>query len=202
MKRTILIPIILLFAFIKAFPQEEKTHENIYSFVPQYLINRGIRVDIEKQLTQRHFLQICPQFYLSEKEEDNFVNSDNQFSYLIGGGLNIYDKIFVAESYKDYGLYFSYGLSYNYFYIEYLDDSGESELSAEANISKLGGDLILGYQFFIRDLVSIDIYTGLGTRISFMDADGSDTDRFNTGYFGYNYTGNILLLGLRIGVIL
>jgi hypothetical protein len=166
------------------------------------LINRGIRVDIEKQLSQKHFLQICPQFYLSEKQEDTFIDSQNQFSYLIGGGLNIYDKIFAAESYKDYGLYFSYGLSYSYFYIEYLDNSGASELSAKGNISKLGGDLILGYQFFIRDLVSIDLYTGLGTRVSFMDADGADTDRFNTGFFGYNYTGNILLLGFRLGVIL
>jgi hypothetical protein len=202
MKKPFLVALIFILSFSQAFSQEEQTRESIYSFVPQYLINRGIRVDIEKKLTQRHFLQICPQFYLSEKEEDTFLNSTNQFSYLIGGGLNVYDKIFAAESYKEYGLYFSYGLSYNYFYIEYLDDSGESELSAKANISKLGGDLILGYQFFIRDLVSIDIYTGLGTRVSFMDANGADTDRFNTGYFGYNYTGNILLLGLRLGVIL
>jgi hypothetical protein len=188
--------------FLNVYTQEEKVHETIYSFVPQYLINRGIRVDIEKQIKAKHFLQICPQFYLSEKNENNFAIKENQFSYLIGGGLNLYDKIFAFEQYKDYGLYLSYGLSYNYFYIEYTDYSGDYERAAKANIYKIGADLILGYQFFIRKLLSVDIYTGLGTRYSYMDAGGADTDRFNTGYFGYNYTGNIMLLGIRLGVIL
>jgi hypothetical protein len=202
MKKLLLLLITFSVTFSITLGQDEEPRKNIYSFVPQYLINRGIRIDIEKQLSERHFLQICPQFYLSERDDDNFLNNKNQFTYLVGGGLSLYDKIFASGSYKDYGLYFSYGLSYNYFYIEYIDDSNQSEISAYGNIHKIGADLILGYQFFVRDLVSIDIYTGVGTRVSSMDADGADTDRFNTGFFGYNYTGNLLVLGLRLGVIL
>jgi hypothetical protein len=201
MKKFIFFPLLSLL-FLSANAQEEQSKETIYSFVPQYLINRGIRVDIEKPIAKKHFLQICPQFYLSEKSEDNFTIQRNQFSYLIGGGFNIYDKIFTFEGYKEYGLYLSYGLSYNYFYVEYTDFSGDFDKSAYGNIHKVGADLILGYQFFVRKILSVDIYTGLGTRYSFMDAGGADTDRFNTGYFGYNYTGNIMLLGLRLGVIL
>jgi hypothetical protein len=203
MKRYLLLPL-LFFLMANAFPQEpeEKTDETIYSFVPQYLINRGIRVDIEKQLKPRQLLQICPQFYLSEKDEDNSLQDKNQFSYLIGVGLNVYHKIFAFEEYKKYGLYLSYGISYNYFNIEYIDHSGDFDVSAKGNIHKAGGDLVLGYQFFVHEIVSVDVFTGLGTRVSYMDAGGADTDRFNTGYYGYNYTGNIMLLGLRIGVIL
>lgn len=201
MKKIILLLTFILI-FINAFSQDEEKKETIYSFVPQYLINRGIRVDIEKQLSGRHFLQICPQFYLSEKDEDSFLQDNNQYSFLIGGGLNVYDKIYAFEDYKKYGLYMSYGLSYNYFNIEYIDYAAEAQIGATGNIHKVGGDLILGYQFFVKEIVSIDIYTGLGTRFSYMDADGADTDRFNSNYFGYNYTGNLLLLGLRIGVIL
>jgi hypothetical protein len=201
MKKFILL-LLLFIPFLNVTPQEGKSHETIYSFLPQYLINRGIRIDIEKQLGSRHFLQICPQFYLSERDEDNFSLDKNRFSYIIGGGLNVYHKIFAFEEFKDYGLYLSYGISYNYFYVEYTDDSGEIDISAKGNIHKAGGDLILGYQFFIRKVVSVDLFTGLGTRFSYMDANGADTDRFNTGYYGYNYTGNILLLGLRIGVVL
>ncbi len=194
--------LLLVLTFLDATPQEEKNRETIYSFLPQYLINRGIRIDIDKRLTGRHYLQICPQFYLSEKDEDSFLIDKNRFSYLIGGGLNLYHKIYAFEEFKDYGLYLSYGITYNYFNIEYVDDSEGVEISAKGEIHKIGGDLILGYQFFIRRVVSVDIFTGLGTRFSYMDARGADTDRFNTGYFGYNYTGNIMLLGLRIGVVL
>lgn len=201
MKKYLLFSLLFLL-FLNVYPQEEKNKETIYSFLPQYLINRGIRIDIEKQIGPRHYLQICPQFYLSEKDEDNFTLDKNKFSYLIGGGLNIYHKIFTFEDFKKYGLYLSYGLSYNYFNIEYIDYSGEVGVSAKENIHKVGGDLIIGYQFFFREVVSLDVFTGLGTRYSYMDAGNADTDRFNTGYFGYNYTGNILLLGLRIGVIL
>jgi len=201
MKKYLLLSLLFLL-FFNVYPQEEKNKETIYSFLPQYLINRGIRIDIEKQIGPRHYLQICPQFYLSEKDEDNFALDKNKFSYLIGGGLNIYHKIFTFEDFKKYGLYLSYGLSYNYFNIEYIDYSGEVGVSAVGNIHKVGGDLIIGYQFFFREVVSLDVFTGLGTRYSYMDAGSADTDRFNTGYFGYNYTGNILLLGLRIGVIL
>ncbi len=191
-----------MLTLLQVYSQDEYFKGTIYSFVPQYLINRGIRVDIEKQIKSRHFIQLCPQFYLSEKEDDSFEIKKNSFTYLIGGGLNLYHKIFTAEQFKDYGLYLAYGLSYNYFHIEYLDDSSTPEVSAKGSINKIGGDLVLGYQLFYRNLLSIDVFTGLGTRVSFMDADGADTDRFNTGYYGYNYTGNIMLLGFRIGVIL
>jgi len=171
--------------------------------VPQYLINRGIRIDIEKQIMPRHVLQLCPQFYLGEKKESaEFFKEENRFNYLIGGGLNVYDKIFAFEDFKDYGLYLSYGVSYNYFYIEYIENTIGNPLSAEANIHKVGADLIIGYQFFIRQIVSVDLFTGVGTRYSFMETTGTDNNRFNTGYYGYNYTGNIMLLGFRLGVIL
>ena len=194
----------LILSFYYASAQEETSRETIYSFLPQYLINRGIRIDVDKQIGRRHYLQICPQFYLSEKHEGDLVLDKNKYSYLIGGGLNLYHKIFAFEEFKDYGLYLSYGLSYNYFHVEYTDDSGGNNvlISAEGEIHKIGSDLTIGYQFFIRRVVALDFFTGLGTRISFMDAGGADTDRFNTGYFGYNYTGNILLLGMRIGVVL
>lgn len=197
--------ILILFVFTNitlAFSQSEISNKTIYSFVPQYLINRGIRVDIEKKIAERHYLQICPQFYLSEKEDKEFLVDKNQFNYLLGGGLNIYHKIFTVEDIKENGLYLSYGLSYNYFNIEYLDNSGEYEFSAEADIHKTGADLILGYQVLINNIVSLDFYTGLGTRLSYMNTSGNDKDRFNTGYYGYNYTGNILILGFRIGVVL
>jgi len=202
MKKYIILLILICTTVTVAFSQTENTTKSIYSFVPQYLINRGIRVDVEKKISGRHYIQICPQFYLSEKEDKEFLIDKNQFDYLIGGGLNIYHKIFTVDDFKYNGLYLSYGLIYNYFNIEYLDNSGEYEFSATADIHKTGADLILGYQVLLNDIVSLDFYAGLGTRLSYMNTSGNDKDRFNNGYYGYNYTGNILVLGFRIGVVL
>ena len=177
--------------------------KTIYSFMPQYLINRGIRIDIEKQISGKHWIQICPQFYLSEKDnEDNFIYDENSFNSLIGGGLNVYHKIFAHSDFTKHGLYFSYGVTYNYFEIEYFDDYLGSTINAEATIHKVGFDINLGYQFMIKQIVSIDLFTGVGTRYSFMETNSDNKEKFNATYFGYNYTGNLLLLGVRIGVIL
>ena len=197
---------IVLFLFLPifytSFSQETEKNKTVYSFVPQYLINRGIRIDIEKHIKNNHVLQFCPQFYLSERDEDDFSTSKNKYSYLIGGGMNIYHKIFASPDYKNYGLYLAYGISLSYYNIEYTDDSENFAIAAKADVVKTGLDVLLGYQLFSHDIFSIDIYTGLGTRLSFMDSNGADKDRFNNGYYGYAYTGNIMHLGVRIGVIL
>jgi hypothetical protein len=204
MKRQFLTALLITTSFIVASSQPDSliNKKKIYSFVPQYLINRGIRVDFERKISDKSYIQVCPQFYLSEKEGKDFVQSSNQFDYLIGGGFSIYHKIFTVEDFKYNGLYLAYGPSYNFFHLEYIDNSDGNGYSATASIHKVGADLILGYQILVKDVVVLDVYTGLGTRLSFMETDGKDKERFSTSYFGYNYTGNIMHLGFRIGIIL
>jgi hypothetical protein len=45
MKKYLLL-LLLLFSIFNGYSQEEKKKETIYSFMPQYLINRGIRIDV------------------------------------------------------------------------------------------------------------------------------------------------------------
>lgn len=181
----------------------------IYSFVPQYLINRGIRIDVEKQISPRSFIQFCPQFYLGQQKDSNdndiyyndYDYAQDDYDNVIGGALNIYHKVFANDNFLRNGLYFSYGLSYSYFEIDYLDTYLDNTINASGTIHKYGGDLLLGYQFFFKDKLSIDLYTGVGTRFSEMDTNAENTDRFNRNYFSYNYNGNLLHLGFRIGLI-
>jgi hypothetical protein len=182
----------------------------IYSFVPQYLINKGIRIDIEKQITPRSFIQFCPQFYLGEQKDFNSTDiyyddvnyDDDDFNKVTGGGLNIYHKIFANTDFTRNGVYFSYGFSFSYFEIDYYEEYLGSTINANGKIQKYGGDLLIGYQFFFGSKLSLDLYTGAGTRFSTMDTNGENHDRFNSNYFGYNYQGNLLHVGLRIGLIL
>ena len=182
----------------------------IYSFVPQYLINKGIRIDVEKQITPRSFIQFCPQFYLGEQKDFNSADiyyddvnyNDDDFNKVTGGGLNIYHKIFANTDFTRNGVYFSYGLSFSYFEIDYYEEYLGSTINANGKIQKYGGDLLIGYQFFFGSKLSLDLYTGAGMRLSTMDTNGENRDRFNSNYFGYNYQGNLLHVGLRIGLIL
>lgn len=214
MKRLIYLLITSLLLSTNAFAQEDtvKLQGMIYSFVPQYLINHGIRIDVEKQITPRSFIQFCPQFYLGEKRDFNssdpyyddpyYDYDEEDFNKVVGGGLNIYHKIFANKNFTKNGVYFSYGLSYSYFEIEYFEEYLESTITANGTIQKFGGDLLIGYQFFFRNKLSLDLYTGIGTRFSTMDTDGNNRNRFNANYFSYKYNGNLLHLGVRIGLIL
>ncbi len=212
MKKIILILILLVFTFAnQSFAQKDtlKLKGSIYSFVPQYLINHGIRLDYERQITPRSFIQFCPQFYLGEKKSRNssdpyYEESSNEddFNNITGIGINIYHKIFANQNFLKNGIYFSYGISYSYFDIDYYEDYLGETINASAYINKYGADLLIGYQFFFKNKLSLDIYTGVGTRFSNMSTNGENKERFSSTYFGYNYNGNLLHGGVRIGLIL
>jgi hypothetical protein len=213
MKKILLIAI-LFSVFFNAESQAQndttKLKGMIYSFVPQYLINHGIRLDIEKQITPRSFIQFCPQFYLGEQKDNssngNYYNDisyeEDDYDNVIGGGINIYHKIFANKNFLDNGVYFSYGFSYSYFEIDYLEEYLDNTINTTGTIQKMGGDLLIGYQFFLKNKLSIDLYTGIGTRFSELDNNTGNTNRFNDNYFSYNYSGNLLHIGFRVGLIL
>lgn len=212
MKRSILILTLFLFIFgNQSFAQKDtlKLKGSIYSFVPQYLINHGIRIDYERQITSRSLIQFCPQVYLGEKESRNSdelyydeTSNEDDFNNITGVGINIYHKVFANQNFLKNGIYFSYGISYSYFDIDYYEEFLGETINASAYINKYGADLLLGYQFFFKSKLSLDIYTGVGTRISNMNTNGENKNRFNSTYFGYNYNGNLLHGGVRIGLIL
>lgn len=82
---TILILMMLMALPVKA--QEIQTSEplpypeSIISIVPQYLIMNGIRVDYDKKIRDQHWLQIAPQFYLSEKSRPMTITYRNLITY-------------------------------------------------------------------------------------------------------------------------
>lgn len=214
MKKNIIISLLFVFLITGSlFAQKDTTKIGgmVYSFVPQFLINKGIRIDVEKQITPRSFIQICPQFYLGESKQnspsdyyydDNYFSDNDRFNNLTGYGLNIYHKIFSNADFLSKGVYLSYGFSYSYFDIDYYDNYLDEIINANGKIQKYGIDFLIGYQLFLKNKLSLDIYTGFGTRISNMDTNGPTTNRFNSKSFGYNYEGNLMHLGLRLGLIL
>ena len=176
--------------------------KRIISFSPQYLINYGVRLDFERKISPNKYLVIAPQLYLAEQNNktDDILTDIDDFNLLAGTGLAVSIKNFALKD-GNFGAYLGYGLFYNYYYTEYFEDAEFEPEEVKANIHKMGFDIILGYQLVLYDVAIVDIYTGMAARKSFIDNGDYSDERFTSSPLGYNLTGNIFLLGIKIGIM-
>jgi len=214
MKKIYLLILTFFFAGLISYAQEDSLPKKIISFVPQNLIKRGIRVDYEFKIKERQWLQICPQFYLGDRNyklddyqyySGSTMNNglDNEdYNSIVGAGISIYHKYYPIQKH-DLGWYISYGLHYNYFFTQFNVLTDYDQLIEEDHsIHKIGGDVLIGYQHIFFKVLAIDIYTGLGTRLSFFNPSIGNLHKFDNFFTSFGYTGNVMQLGLRIGVVL
>ena len=200
MKRTILILTVFTFfitTVLNAQTETTRPRSKVMSFVPQYLINNGIRVDYEIKIKNNNWIQLCPQFYLTEK--GSHTNNNTDYNEVAGVGVFAYHKIYLSNSDSPFGSYFSYGFAYNYFNIDFDETNNAVTTTESAQINKFGADLIIGYQTVVSQRIIIDIYTGVGGRYSDYKYSGTTRPKYNDTYWDYGYTGNLLHLGFRIG---
>lgn len=177
--------------------------KSIISFSPQHLIKRGIRIEFERKLTENKWLVIAPSLYFAQKENKQDYDDyyyDDTYNLLLGAGIAPYLKSFVRQN-GDFGGYISWGLNYNYFYLQYYE-AGDIDEEIDAEIHRIGFDITLGYQVLIADLLVLDMYTGMGARKSyFHNGGGVSNDKFNNSHYDYNVTSNIFLIGVKIGLL-
>lgn len=194
MSRRFLILLITLtvFQFTKA--QETGINEML-AFHPFHLINNGIRIDYDHKLTSKHWIQVSPQFYAAERTDDSDFRNYNE---LLGVGFSIFHRIYLSNQ-TEFGTYFSYGFTYSNFNLKYDEDNSGLVNTAETNINKFGGDIVIGYQSVAFEKLVIDLYAGLGSRYSSRTYIGTMQRKFNKLMYDYGYTGNVLVAGIRIG---
>ncbi|MFW6222218.1 MAG: hypothetical protein ACOC3T_01265 [Bacteroidota bacterium] len=202
MKKFVLTFSVFFLGVMSSFAQTDTLQANkIISFVPQYLINSGIRVDYDIRLSDRHWLQLAPQIYLRDRSSSDPEEYYPDYHQLYGAGLFLYHKQYLKQNSEPEGAYLSYGLTYNYFYLNYDEEWVNSYVERYSKINKLGGDIIIGISTILFDYVTLDIYAGLGVRYSLLDSDAENPRHFNDFYSDFGYTGNMMSLGLRLGVI-
>ena len=199
MKKISTVFIILIIAIIPAISQTDSSRNKVMSFVPQYLINNGIRVDYELRIHKNNWLQLCPQFYLTEKGSNSTSNSDN-YNEVAGVGIFAYHKVYLNKRKLPFGAYFSYGATYNYFTIKFDETNNNVTTSENTQINKFGGDFLIGYQTIVSERIVLDVYTGIGGRYSNYKYSGTTRPKYNDTYWDYGYTGNLMHLGFRIGI--
>ena len=201
MKKLLIYILLMITCMLNA--QDSLNYTKFISFSPQYLFNYGIRMDFERKVGSNKWLVIAPQIYLAEKNSqsssDEHTGRDD-FNLLAGTGLSVYMKNFALKN-RNSGAYLGYGLMYNYFYTEYYEDIDNDIEEVKANIHKIGFDILLGYQMMVYNVAYIDIYTGFGARKGYIENGEYSDFKFNGYPIGFNMTGNILLLGIKIGIM-
>lgn len=171
------------------------------TFVPQYLIKNGIRIDYDIRLKSRHWLQVAPQFYLREHAPSSPGDHAYDFNKLAGTGLHLYHRYYPGGGPGKDGVYISYGLTWQYFHLLYDEKILTNSIERYAHIHKWGGEVNIGLIALLTDHLIFDIYAGLGTRHAFMRSDADKARQFNGLFTDYGYSGNLINLGIRIGIL-
>ncbi len=192
-----LITISLLFLQNIKGQEEESSFDEVISFHPFHLVNNGIRIDYDRKIAKNHWIQIGPQFYAAEKNEDN---DGREYNELMGVGFSVYHRIYLGSKAPSLGTYFSYGATFSHFNLKYDEPtSSRTGVTSETSINKFGGDIVIGYQTQAFERLIIDVFAGLGGRYADRDFTGLTHKKFNKFLYDYGYTGNVILGGIRIG---
>jgi len=199
-----------------AFTQEaEKEKENPlfgFGFVPQYATVYGMRLDMDIRVMKDkpHWLILSPQFYYNANN-----NGNQEYLNMTGGGFDLHYRLYLNAGSLPKGPYFTPGLCFQFYNVEeyeyvsvpYLENGVHyfymEEQEVKRHFFKTGPSILLGYQFVLNRVMYIDLYGGIGFRLSMVNnGDGNSTNYEYDDWWGdLGYSGMLLNGGVRVGVI-
>lgn len=192
MKKILFITIMSLLAVVAFGQEEEKALKPettmAVSFMPQYLIVGGMRMDFDMQVAPKGWLTLAPVFYYV----DNTYMWDPETTSYTGVGAVVNYRYFPSGK----GIYASVGANYRYLNAEYTKYNVST--INEAKFNTLGFDLAIGYQFLLVDQFFMDLYLGWGFRYSMEDSDEEDS-YWSDALLDLGYSGFLPVAGVRLG---
>lgn len=194
--------------------------QNALSFVPQYAILNGLRVDYERRIKNgNHWIVMAPTFFL-DASNNNYYYDDDYSSYetMVGVGINLYYKSIVYKSNRinvksglpRHSLYFSAGPNYQYFSLTNTEeiavpfvDNGityyEFDLQdIKKTINRFGAIANVGWQLAFGRFM-LDLY--LGVAVKYSTGEGGGIIKTNYAeWTDLDYSGILLDGGVRVGM--
>lgn len=176
--------------------------------VPQYAIVNGIRMDFDFRLSKKgQWLVAGPQVYLNS-------GSSNIWNYekMSGVGIDLQHRLYLKGQSFPHGAYFAYGPVFQHFAVrdkglttyDFQENNanyiGLTEASRLTRITKLGGNLIFGYQLVIDGYLYFDFYLGTGIRFSYDDRKSGLHAYYNDWWGDLGYSGTLMVVGVRFGI--
>jgi len=179
---------------------QESQPKHMVSFLPIYMTVNAIRIDYDFSLSKQHWIQVAPLLFLRNNTMQPYPD-DYDFLRLAGGGIHLYHKFYPKGKYFDRAnVYISYGPIYQNLHFTYNENSGNDVIERYTHLHRIGGDVIIGVTAPIFDMLMLDFYAGMGVRHSLIESNATRPQRFNDYTGDYGYSGNTILLGLRLSV--
>jgi hypothetical protein len=191
---------------VPAIAQQEtssKKYRGIVAFQPLIFTINGLRLDYDLAITQNHWIQAGPVLFFNESQNENTGNYlwDSKFLKHNGAGLHLSHRYFPGQGFGQTPVYISYGLMYQHHNIQYLESTSSGDFRRFTAIDRAGVDITIGLVAIAGEILLVDLFTGLGIRVTQNTSDAEKPKLYNDGYIFPGYKGNILLIGMRIGFI-
>lgn len=215
MNKIIIALISACFFFGSIQAQEGNNDENndggfALGFVPQYTFVNGLRVDMDFRTGKNSdgWIILAPQIYYNEDE-----NYNQSYEEMSGYGMDLYYRHYLNGNASAEGLYFNFGVTFQYFRVkeydlvmEEFEENGATYFKyvnklVDNDLYKVGPNLLLGYQVLIKDKLFLDFYAGPAFRKSFDNKDDMVVESYNDWWGDLAYSGILLNGGLRLGII-
>ncbi len=206
MKR-LLLSLILVFGVVFVYAQVGKSNEDrtlgVY-FTPQYLVQNGIRFDLEKNIGNgMGAVVVAPSVYLRKKDRESGLYP---YTELFGASLWLEYKHYLTErriTYLSLGPNFMFNYS-KYKENDWVDDGSEMVYRLkefDQNVYRVGMNATIGLNFEVIEKVRVDLFGGFGFRYAFINSDNVNGKIYmNDHFFEPAYTGTMLIGGVKFGV--
>lgn len=191
---------------------EPYRHSSFVMGVPQHLFLNGVRVEVDKPLgNQQKWLIVAPTVYYKGKR-GSWFSPRRLMDGMEGVGLDVMYRYYPSWRAGGGGGYLSAGggvryVSFRYSgyrWDEYLQDdltfyrydtgTWRRQLTT-ANIK-----FTLGYQKVFKGHFAIDLFVGAGFKQTFVKQPADVTIIFNNNPENFDYTGLLLIGGIRFGM--
>lgn len=161
------------------------------------LINNGFEINYDRRIIERHWVKLAPSYFRRESYRESASASLRQVQ---GYGFKFQHKYFPhADTEKQFGLFVSYGPSYQYF-----DITTNSGLAV--SFDKIGFECVIGMRRVFQNVFYFEIYAGLASNFLTIRLDETGNWRdvlknHSAMWLDYAKTGNFITFGFNVGVL-
>ena len=172
---------------------------HLLRLVPQEFLVHTFRTDWEFRTGPKASVQVSPSFTSAE--------NTGEYKRITGAGLELQRKFYLrTEEVSLRGFYGGLAASYhrysltdaNYYRYDYLTGVTYYEPRKE-RVNRFAANLVLGYQFLLKEVIALDVYAGGGIRASQSDQD-NNLESYHL--FDPRYNGIAPKVGFSVGVVL
>ncbi len=213
--KKIIISLLALLSVIHTFAQDSfisVPQNNIkkisLSFVPQYILFHGIRIDYEYQNNKKAYV-FAPQLYFLSRPTHPINYTDADLFKMYGAGLQVQRKFIRKTDYNNTG-YIAAGIGYNFFYTQFRKFLPEPQSIYDNTVyiyslQNLTGFIhrfdvigIVGIQNNLPVGLMVEGYVGIGYRYSMPFYSKDIKNPFDRA-LDIAYTGPIFVVGVKLG---